>query len=305
MAAYLLNLFALWAGKKRVFYFLSLLFVVISGCASQPVLEHTPTVKKSDPYEKINRKVFVFNDYLDEYLAEPISNAYQYVAPQFVKNSIFNFYTNLRNFNVIFNDVLQAKFNQSAKDSGRLAVNTSLGLLGIFDVAKDLGLEQNDEDFDQTLAVWGVPEGPYLVLPIVGPLTLRGVPGAVFDTATNPTSYVGAPIQLLSILNARANAEGALKFIDEAALDPYLFTRESFLQWRRNLSSDGEGSQSLDLEELDEELDKSALSSTSTLPKLRNSFKASSLVFDKTIYHFEQAVEDYRQAESKLNRFKK
>ncbi|MFZ4502375.1 MAG: MlaA family lipoprotein [Methylovulum sp.] len=302
MTAYLLNLFALWLGKKRVFYFLSLVFVVISGCASQPVLDHKSMVKKIDPYENINRKVFVFNDYLDEYLAEPISNAYQYVAPQFVKNSIFNFYTNLRNFNVIFNDVLQAKFKQSAKDSGRLVVNTSLGLLGLFDVAKDLGFEQNDEDFDQTLAVWGVPEGPYLVLPIVGPLTLRGVPGAMFDTATNPTSYIGAPIQLLSILNARANAEGALKFIDEAALDPYLFTRESFLQWRRNLSSDGQENQSLDL---DEELDESALNSTSTLPELRNSFKASSLIFDKTIYHFEKAVEDYRQAESKLNRFKK
>jgi len=104
---------------------------------------------------------------------------------------------------------------------------------------KKVGLEQHEEDFEQTLAVWGVPQGTYLVLPLLGPVTTRGIPGAVFDTAANPASYVGAPVQLVSLLNTRANAEGSLKFINEAALDPYVFTRESFLQWRKHLATDG------------------------------------------------------------------
>jgi phospholipid-binding lipoprotein MlaA len=152
---------------------------------------------------------------------------------------------------VVINDVLQAKFAQSAHDTGRFALNTTLGLGGFVDVAKSVGLEQNDEDFEQTLAVWGVPQGSYLVIPFLGPSTFRGIPGAAFDTAANPTSYVGWPVQLIYMLNSRANAEGALKFIDEAALDPYVFTRESFLQWRNNLATDGKSESSL---ELDDEL---------------------------------------------------
>jgi phospholipid-binding lipoprotein MlaA len=124
----------------------------------------------------------------------------------------------------------------------------------LFDVAKQFGLEQNEEDFEQTLAVWGVPQGSYLVLPFLGPSTARGIPGSIFDTAANPVTYVGAPVQLVAMLNARANAEGALKFIDEAALDPYVFTRESFLQWRKSLALDGKVDPSDDLFEMDEDL---------------------------------------------------
>jgi phospholipid-binding lipoprotein MlaA len=131
-------------------------------------------------------------------------------------------------------------------------MNSTLGMAGLFDVAKSVGLEQNDEDFDQTLAVWGVPQGSYIVLPFLGPITTRGIPGAVFDSAANPATYISPiiPIQALSMVNARANAEGSLKFIDEAALDPYVFTRESFLQWRNHLASDGKESPS----DLDAEL---------------------------------------------------
>jgi phospholipid-binding lipoprotein MlaA len=168
-----------------------------------------------------------------------------------MQTGVFNFFTNLKNINVVINDVLQAKFAQSAYDTGRFALNTTLGLGGFVDVAKSVGLEQNDEDFEQTLAVWGVPQGSYLVIPFLGPSTFRGIPGAAFDTAANPTSYVGWPVQLIYMLNSRANAEGALKFIDEAALDPYVFTRESFLQWRNNLATDGKSESSL---ELDDEL---------------------------------------------------
>jgi len=231
---------------------LTSLFVLNSGCATTKV-GGQPALSKADPYEHINRKTFVFNDTVDDYVAEPIASAYKAITPQFVQTGVFNFYNNLKNVNVIINDALQAKFKQSAQDTGRFVINSSLGLLGLVDVAKDVGLEQNEEDFDQTLAVWGIPRGPYLVIPLLGPTTVRGIPGAVFDTAANPSSYVGAPVQLLSLLNARANAEGALKFIDEAALDPYVFTRESFLQWRHSLATDGKSAASTDfLDELDE-----------------------------------------------------
>jgi phospholipid-binding lipoprotein MlaA len=219
--------------------------LTLVGCA---------TTGEPDPYENVNRKIFGFNDSVDDYVAAPISNAYKWITPQFMQTGVFNFFNNLKNVNVVINDVLQAKFSQSAEDTGRLAINSTLGLGGLFDVAKNVGLEQNEEDFDQTLAVWGVPQGSYLVLPILGPSTARGIPGSVFDTAANPASYVGMPVQLLSMLNARANAEGALKFIDEAALDPYVFTRESFLQWRNNLATDGKAEASSDVGGLEDEL---------------------------------------------------
>ena len=225
--------------------------ISLGGCAATGVTEQQNIANKADPYEHLNRKVFVFNDAIDDYVAAPIADAYKWITPQFMQTGVFNFFSNLKNINVVINDVLQAKFAQSAYDTGRFALNTTLGLGGFVDVAKSVGLEQNDEDFEQTLAVWGVPQGSYLVIPFLGPSTVRGIPGAAFDTAANPTSYVGWPVQLIYMLNSRANAEGALKFIDEAALDPYVFTRESFLQWRNNLATDGKSESSL---ELDDEL---------------------------------------------------
>ncbi len=225
----------------------------MSGCATSATQK--TVANKADPYESFNRKMFSFNDSVDDYVAEPISSAYKWITPQFMQTGVFNFFNNMKNVNVVINDVLQAKFNQSAQDTGRLAINSTLGLGGLFDVAKHVGWEQNEEDFEQTLAVWGVPQGSYLVLPILGPSSARGIPGAVFDTAANPVSYIGMPVQLLSMLNARASAEGALKFIDEAALDPYVFTRESFLQWRNNLATDGKSGASLDMDGFEDELD--------------------------------------------------
>ncbi|MGR9051865.1 MAG: MlaA family lipoprotein [Gammaproteobacteria bacterium] len=226
-------------GKVVRLIFLMSVIVLMSGCATTRIDEQGNEVEVIDPYESMNRKVFTFNDKVDQYVAEPISDAYKYVTPQFLQTGVSNFFGNLKEINTVLNDILQAKFQQSAEDTGRFAVNSTLGLLGLFDVATELGLERHEEDFDQTLAVWGVPQGSYLVLPLLGPTTSRGIPGQVFDTAANPASYVGAPVQLMQMLNARANAEGALQFIDEAALDPYVFTRESYLQWRNYLAKDG------------------------------------------------------------------
>ncbi|MCX7083764.1 MAG: VacJ family lipoprotein [Methylococcales bacterium] len=225
--------------------------VTLAGCATTDSAEHA--ANKDDPYENVNRAMYVFNDKLDDYLAAPVSKVYNKITPQFARTGVFNFFNNLKNINVIVNDALQAKFMQGARDSGRLLLNSTLGLGGFVDVATDTGLDLNIEDFDQTLAVWGVPTGSYLVLPIIGPSTMRGIPGSAFDVAANPSSYLGMPIQLVSLLNTRATAEGALKFIDEASLDPYVFTRESFLQWRNNLATDGKSESSMDFgDDLDE-----------------------------------------------------
>lgn len=235
--------------------------VTLNGCATTKIAEQPHRVNKADPYENFNRKMYVFNDTVDDYVAQPISDAYKWVTPQFMQTGVFNFFNNLKTINVIINDVLQAKFKQSGEDAGRFALNTTLGLGGFLDVGRNVGLEQNDEDFEQTLAVWGVPQGSYLVLPFLGPSTWRGIPGSVLDTAANPVSYVGMPIQLVYLLNSRANAEGALKFIDEAALDPYVFTRESFLQWRNNLATDGKTEASFELDmDLDSDVDSSVKS---------------------------------------------
>lgn len=288
--------------------------LTLGGCATTGGVEPQTVASKADPYENFNRKMFNFNDKVDNYVAEPISNAYKWITPQFMQTGVFNFFNNLKNVNVVINDVLQAKFSQSAEDTGRFAINSTVGVGGLFDVAKHAGLEQNEEDFDQTLAVWGVPPGSYLVLPILGPSTARGIPGAAFDTAANPTTYIGMPVQLLSLLNARASAEGALKFIDEAALDPYVFTRESFLQWRNNLATDGKSEASLDVDGLeDDELDSdkgatpeqgsSGNASTSNKPgfalrldpqtkqieQVPHSFSSVAQSFDATAKSFEEA----------------
>ena len=228
--------------------------ISLGGCATTGITEQQNSVNKADPYENFNRKMFIFNDTVDDYVAKPISDGYKWITPQFMQTGVYNFFSNLKDINVVINDVLQAKFAQSAHDSGRFVLNTTLGLGGFLDVGKDVGLEQNEEDFEQTLAVWGVPRGSYLVLPLLGPTTMRGIPGAAFDSAANPANYVGLPVQLISLLNTRANAEGSLKFIDEAALDPYVFTRESFLQWRNNLATDGKAEASSDVDDFENEL---------------------------------------------------
>ncbi|PPK70697.1 phospholipid-binding lipoprotein MlaA [Methylobacter tundripaludum] len=296
--------------------------IALGGCATTEVVDQPTVANKTDPYENFNRKMFVFNDHVDNYVAEPISNAYKWITPQFMQTGVFNFFNNLKNVNVVINDVLQAKFSQSAEDTGRLAINTTVGLGGLFDVAKHVGLEQNEEDFDQTLAVWGVPQGSYLVLPFLGPSTSRGIPGAVFDTAANPSSYVGLPVQLVSMLNARASAEGALKFIDEAALDPYVFTRESFLQWRNNLATDGKAEAYSDVDGFEDELggDKGeasgkkssgdAVSSNEPGFALRldpetKRFEQVSQSFSSVAQSFDDTAKSFEEAATKVDNFRK
>jgi phospholipid-binding lipoprotein MlaA len=291
--------------------------LLLGGCATTDVAEYN----KIDPHENLNRKIYSFNDTVDDYIAEPIADAYKWITPQFVQTGVFNFFNNLKGINIVLNDVLQAKFKQSAKDTGRFAINSTIGLAGLVDVAKDVGLEQNDEDFEQTLAVWGVPQGSYLVLPLLGPSTVRGIPGAVFDTAANPSTYVGAPVQLVALLNARANAEGSLKFIDEAALDPYVFTRESFLQWRNHLATDGKSQAGFDDDELFEDdlaaQSSSGVSETSVetangkagltlrLSADTREFEQVSNSFSSTARSFDETAQSFKDAGAKIDKLKK
>jgi phospholipid-binding lipoprotein MlaA len=289
------------------------------GCATTTVEPQT-VASKVDPYEGVNRDMFAFNDTVDDYVAEPISDAYKWVTPQFVQTGIFNFFNNLKNVNVVINDVLQGKFEQSAEDTGRLLVNSTIGLGGLVDVAKDVGLKQNDEDFDQTLAVWGVPKGPYMVLPLLGPTTVRGIPGAIFDTAANPASYVGMPVQLVSLLNTRANAQGSLDVVKEGALDPYVFIREGYLQTREHLASDGKSQASMDVDsELGDDTaspaatDKKAPAATNSKANDKTNYalhlsaaeQSSSNSFDGVTRSFDETAKSFESANSKIDELAK
>jgi len=295
--------------------------LLLSGCASNEVIEAEAEVvevevTEIDPYEGFNRSMYKFNDKLDTYVGAPVSDAYLWVTPKFVQTGVANFFSNLKDINVVLNDFMQGKGKQGAEDSGRFAVNTTIGLLGLFDVATEFGLEKHEEDFAQTLAVWGVPQGPYLVLPLIGPATSRGVPGGIFDAAANPASYVGAPIQLIQMLNARANADAEINFIEEAALDPYVFTRESFLQYRQNLITDGASENVDDLLDFDDEFDDEF--SEDSEPKAdtvsividnksqevavnSTDFDRASGSFDNATKSFDSAADAFKTADEKLN----
>ena len=244
-----------YQGKSHACFHFALLLsgaLSLTGCAStQPATKATASaqvVAPTDPYEGFNRSMYGFNMGLDKYLLKPVSDGYKFITPNVMQTGVSNFFTNLKGINVVLNDMLQGKFEQGASDLGRFTTNSTVGVLGLFDVATDLGLQHNEEDFGQTLAVWGVDQGPYLVLPIMGPTTVRDGAAVVVDKAANPGTYLPGT-GVLEGINDRAKADGALNFIDEAALDPYVFTRESFLQYRTNLIKDGKtDADTLDLE---------------------------------------------------------
>jgi phospholipid-binding lipoprotein MlaA len=166
------------------------------------------------------------------------------VTPKPVRTAVSNFFDYISYVDVIVNDFLQAKVQQGFSDVGRFLVNSTVGILGLFDVASELGMKPHQEDFGQTLGVWGSGEGAYLVYPILGPSTVRDTPGLVVSFVTNLLFYVGetavvVPLTILAAIDARARAQGFFQFMDEAALDRYLFVREGYRQRRLFLIHDG------------------------------------------------------------------
>lgn len=212
-----------------------------------------------DPLEPFNRAMFAFNEKFDAWLLRPTAKGYDFIFPRPVKRSIGNFFSNLVQPRVAMNDLLQGKAKQSARDLGRFVVNTTAGVLGLFDVARHVGLEASEaEDWGQTFAVWGVSGGPYFVWPIIGPRYLRDTVGFGFDWLSNPLTYVQDPYTTwglwgLDIVDTRARFLPADRVIKQAAGDDkYVFIREAYRQRRRNLIYDGNPPKPAFLEEEEE-----------------------------------------------------
>lgn len=194
-----------------------------------------------DPWEGFNRKIFAFNDVADRYLLKPAAKGYQFVLPQIVDDGVSNIFNNLGEVITFVNSILQFKPKKTAITTGRFLINSTVGLLGFFDVAQKMGLEYSPEDFGQTFAHWGVSAGPYLVLPILGSSTLRDTAGLVPDTLAYPTAF----IEHISTRNASTVVR---KLDDRADLlkaeevmfgDKYTFIRDAYLQNREYLIKDG------------------------------------------------------------------
>jgi phospholipid-binding lipoprotein MlaA len=204
---------------------------ILGGCASNPA-------NPADAYEGTNRAFYDFNDTVDANVLKPVADAYTDAVPSPIRRSLHNAFDNLTYLETIFNGLLQGKFEQSGGDSLRMLVNSTAGLAGLFDPATELGLKHHDEDFGLTLGAWGVDQGTYLVLPLLGPTTGRDVWAWPVAIATDPLTYLSTPLEVWLPLDAtrvvdfRASADNAVRFRAAAALDPYVFTREAYLQNR-------------------------------------------------------------------------
>jgi phospholipid-binding lipoprotein MlaA len=218
----------------------SLVALSLCGCVTLP-----PNSPRSpeDPWESWNRGVYKVNDKLDHAIIKPVARTYVKVVPQPLRTGVSNFFANLDTPTVMINDALQGKFRAAANDLGRFALNSTLGLGGLFDPATAAGLDKNDEDFGQTLGKWGVHAGPFVEIPLLGPSDVRDAPSRVVDAYTNPQAYVHNivvkyPLYGLYLIDVRA---GLLSLDDtiSRAYDPYAVVRDAYLQRRAYLISDG------------------------------------------------------------------
>jgi phospholipid-binding lipoprotein MlaA len=198
----------------------------------------------NDPFEPFNRGVYRFNDGVDRAVLRPVATAYRDAVPSLVRQGVNNFFGNLGDVWNLANNVMQLKLQNSAETFMRLNVNTFFGLGGLLDIASEAGIERHSEDFGQTLGRWGVPAGPYLVLPILGPSTVRDAAALPVDFKGDPLSHASDvaarnSLAVLRVVDTRANLLRASTLIQDAALDPYSFTRDAFLQKRRSDIHDG------------------------------------------------------------------
>lgn len=196
-----------------------------------------------DPWEPFNRKVYVFNDVLDRYFLKPVAKGYQAVTPQFVEDGVHHMFGNIGEVGNVVNSLLQAKFKNTAESGGRFVVNSTIGLLGFFDVASTMGLQLHEEDFGQTLGYWGVHSGPYLMVPFLGPRTVRDGAGSIVDGFSDPVQYTIDHVPTRNeVLGARlVDARAQLIKAEELVTgDRYIFIRDAYLQRRQFLVNDGE-----------------------------------------------------------------
>ncbi len=213
--------------------------VVLTACST--VRSPSP----ADPFEGFNRSVDAFNQQLDTYAVRPAARAYVAVVPEVVRMGVSNFFGNIGDVLVGLNNLLQGKPASAASDFGRFAINTTIGVVGLFDVATDMGLRKNNEDFGQTLGRWGLPAGPYLVLPFFGPSSVRDAGGFLVDINLDPTVSIDDPatrnsVAGLRIINRRADLLELTDSVEGVALDAYSFVRDAYLANRRNRVYDGD-----------------------------------------------------------------
>lgn len=215
--------------------------LALAGCATLPAGARPDP---RDRFERFNRSVFALNQTLDKAVARPVAVAYRRITPGPVRTGVANFFVNLGYPTVMVNDLLQGKLKPFARDTGRLVVNTTIGIGGLFDPATRMGLGANDEDLGQTFGRWGIGPGPYLVLPLLGPSTVRDGIGSVGDAFTNPKSYIDEPyvrygLTALELVSGRAELLDTDSVLNES-FDPYAFMRSAYLQRREYLVHDGD-----------------------------------------------------------------
>jgi phospholipid-binding lipoprotein MlaA len=220
---------------------LGVLLVVVglmAGCAT------VANPDRRDPLESFNRGMFDFNTGVDRVVLKPVAKGYQAVVPQWARRGVGNFFNNLGDVWSAINNGLQARGQETGDSIGRVMVNTTLGLGGIIDVASDLGIDRHSTNFGSTLGRWGVYPGPYIVLPLLGPATLREVAALPVDQQGNMITHVPdeatrTGLTVLNVVDLRAQYLRAGEVVNGAALDRYTFTREAYLQRQRNADYDG------------------------------------------------------------------
>jgi phospholipid-binding lipoprotein MlaA len=218
----------------------AVVFTLMTGCATGP------SANPADPFERVNRGIYGFNDGVDRAVIRPVATAYRDAVPSLVRAGVNNFFGNLSDVWSLANNVMQLKVQNSAETFMRLNVNTFFGLGGLLDIASEANLPRHEEDFGLTLGHWGVPAGPYVMLPLLGPSTVRDAAALPVDRFGNPLSAihdigVRNSLEALHLVDKRSQYLRASQLIDAAALDRYSFTRDAFLQRRRSDARDGKG----------------------------------------------------------------
>ena len=226
--------------RLRLLLSVLLFSLVLQGCATV----EGPT-DPEDPFESFNRAVYTFNDTLDKAILKPVAQGYNAALPNPVNKGVSNFFSNLDDVVVVFNDLLQLKIGQALSDTARVFFNSTIGIFGLIDVASGMDLPKHDEDLGQSFGYWGIDTGPYLVIPFLGPSDIRDAVGRVGDAYVDPLNDITPDgtrngLLLLEGVDIRAGLLSASKVLKEAALDEYLFVRDAYLQRREDLVYDGD-----------------------------------------------------------------
>lgn len=221
-------------------------FAVLLACATFGGIagaQEQPAAPNPDPWESVNRKIYIFNDYADRYFLKPIAQGYDWIMPRFLQDGVHNMFSNVGEVGNIVNSLLQAKFHYTANDTARLLVNSTVGLAGFFDVASRIGLESHEEDFGQTLGHWGVGPGPFIVVPFLGPRTVRDGFGSVADAYTDPIDYAVDHVPTRNQMYGTRVVDTRAQLLDAEELitgDRYIFLRDAYLQRREYMVRDGD-----------------------------------------------------------------